>query len=443
MNESKPTISLIWIGHVDHGKSTTLGHLLSQIGVIDPRTIEKLKEDAVQNQMESWLWAYILDSLPEEQQRGITSDIAFFPFSTEKRNFMLIDAPGHRDFVSNMIRGTSQADTCILIVSAVPSDLDSGLKIGSYQDPGGQTREHAILASVLGIEQIIVAINKMDLVNYSEDRFREAVDRIKKLFYEIKSPWVKKIDEIPFIPISGYLGENLTVSSQNLSWYSGSTLIEALNSLKAPKSENEVPMRFITYDLDERHGFGTLLLGKVLGSSLHVGDRIMLLPQGISSEVKDLWLQEKKVQSIKPGEHGSVLLKNIEKETLEEGTVLAPIQSDYRFASIIRTKLLILEGSFVPGSSIILHCGTSYTTAQVSRIMEISVKNPKHKKLPRELEGRITIAFETELILAELVLDSAIVIEKFSDFPELGRIILRHSGSTIAVGIVDDLVKSN
>ena len=441
MTNIKPTISLIWIGHVDHGKSTTLGHLLSQIGAIDPRTIEKLKEDAAQNQMESWQWAYVLDSLPEEKQRGITADIAFFPFVTEKRNFMLIDAPGHRDFVTNMIRGTSQADACILVVSVVPNDLDSGLKIGSYNDPGGQTREHAILASVLGIQQVIVAINKMDNVKYREDRFNEAVDRIKGLFHEIKSPWVNKLEEIQFIPISGYSGDNLTISSQNLNWYSGSTLIEALNSLEVTRSGENVPMRFVTYDLDERHGFGTLLLGKVLGSSLNTGDKVMLIPQGVTSEVKELWKQDTTVDSIQPGEHGSVLLRNIDKESMEEGTVLAPIQSDYRFVSVIQAKLLILEGSFIPGSSVILHCGTSYKTAQVSKILEISVKNPKHKKLPREFEGTITIAFETELILAELILDSAMVVERFSDFPELGRVIIRHSGQTIAVGIVYNLVK--
>ncbi|MHA2306556.1 MAG: GTP-binding protein [Candidatus Hodarchaeales archaeon] len=441
MTDSMPTISLIWIGHVDHGKSTTLGHLLSQIGAIDPRTVEKLREDASHNQMESWQWAYVLDSLPEEQQRGITADIAFFPFTTDKRNFMLIDAPGHRDFVKNMIRGASQADACVLVVSAVPNDLTSGLKNGSYQDPGGQTREHALLASVLGIQEIVVAINKMDQVNYSKDRYQEAVELMKNLFQEIKSTWVSKIDDIPFIPISGYLGDNLTISSQNMDWYSGPTLLETLNSLQGTELKKGLPMRFVTYDLDERHGFGTLLLGKVLGAPISVGDKITILPQGEPTEVKELWIQENKIPLINPGEHGSILLKNIDKDLLEEGVVLTPVQSDYQFASTIQAKLLILEGSFVPGSSVIFHCGTSYSTAQISQILEISVKNPKHKKLPREFEGRITIAFESELILAELSLDSSIVVEKYSDFPELGRVILRHSGQTIAVGIVTEIEK--
>jgi len=440
MVEEKPTISLIWIGHVDHGKSTTLGHLLYQIGAIDPRIMEKLKEEAVQHQMESWQWAYILDSLPEEKQRGITSDIAFYPFETKKRNFMLIDAPGHRDFVKNMIRGAAQADACVLVVSAVPNDLKSGLKISGYQDPGGQTREHAVLASVLGINQLIVAINKLDLVEFREDRFNQAVDLIKGLLKEIQSPWVKKLDLIPFIPISGLLGDNLIQPSENLKWYSGPSLIEALNALEGAVPKEKMDMRFVTYDLDERHGFGTLLLGKVIGSALKTGDKVKILPLGLKTDVKEIWIQDVKSSMLKAGEHGSVLLRNIDKDTVEEGVILAPEKTNYKFASVIQCRLLILDGSLIPGSSVVFHCGASYATAQISQITKILRMNPKHKKLPREFEGKITIAFEGELIETYITLDTSMVVEKFSDFPELGRVIIRHSGQTIAVGIINDLI---
>lgn len=443
MVEFNKTISLIWIGHVDHGKSTTLGHLLFQIGAVDPRTMEKLKEEAEQHQMESWQWAYILDTLPEEKQRGITADVAFYPFKTEERNFILIDAPGHRDFVKNMIRGAALADACVLVVSAVPNDLKSGLKTGGYQNPGGQTREHAILASVLGIKRPIVAINKMDLVDFQEERFYQAVARIKSLFQEIQSPWAKNLAEIPFIPISGFTGDNLTLSSDNLPWYSGLTLIEALNSLRGHVTKEKLGMRFVTYDLDERHGFGTLLLGKVLGTPLNVGDLVMVLPQGYSTDVKDAWIQEERTARIEPGNYGSVLLRSVDKDSLEEGIVLTHEQSNYRFASLIRVRLLVLEGSFVPGSSLILHCGTSYTTTQVSIISQILKENPKYKNISRDFEGRINIAFKGELIEVDLILDSVIVVEKFSDYPELGRVILRHSGQTIAVGVIHDILKQN
>ncbi len=437
---SKPTISLIWIGHVDHGKSTTLGHLLSQIGAIDGRTIEKLEEEAIDHQMESWKWAYVLDTLPEEKQRGITSDIAFFPFNTEQRNFMLIDSPGHRDFVKNMIRGASQADACILVISAVPNDLKSGLKVGGHQDPGGQTREHAILASVLGINQVIIAINKMDQVDYRQDRYHEAVDKVKQLFHEIQSPWTQQIDRIPFIPISGLMGENLSTISDKMEWYEGSTLLEALNTLEGVSYEKETEMRFVGYDIIERHGFGTFLLGKVLSHQLSSGEKVKVLPHGIESEIKELWVEDEKKDILFPGEHGSVLLRNIDKDLLEEGIVLAPSHTKYQAGTRIRSRLLILEGTFVPGSSIVFHCGASYSTAQIDTIIKILNKSPKYKKLSREFDGRITIAFEGELVEVDLIINTPLVVEKFADYAELGRIILRHSGSTIAVGVVHEVM---
>ncbi|MHA2052802.1 MAG: GTP-binding protein [Candidatus Hodarchaeales archaeon] len=441
MVNSKPTISLIWIGHVDHGKSTTLGHFLSLIGAVDERTMEKLRGEAIEHQMESWQWAYVLDTLPEEKERGITADIAFYPFETQKRKFMLIDSPGHRDFVKNMIRGASQADACVLVVSAVPNDLKSGLKIGGHQDPGGQTREHAILASVMGINQVIIAINKMDLVNYREDRFNQACDLIKKLIKEIQSPWAQKLDNINFIPISGITGANLTKLSSEMKWYKGYNLSEALDSLEGVKYERNMEMRFIGYDLNERHGFGTLLLGKVLCSSIKIGDKVVLQPLGKQSEIKEIWEQQEKKDSLEPGQHGSILLKSISKEELEEGIVLAPSNTKYKFTSIIRSRLLILEGTFVPGSSVVFHCGASYSTAEIKSIQKILSKNQKHKKLPREFEGRITIAFEGELVEVDIVLNSPVVVEKFSDYPELGRIVLRRSGQTIGVGVVHDLLE--
>lgn len=443
MVNSKPTISLVWIGHVDHGKSTTLGHLLSLIGAVDERTIEKLREEAIEHQMESWQWAYVLDTLPEEKERGITADIAFYPFETKNRQFMLIDSPGHRDFVKNMIRGASQADACVLVVSAVPNDLKSGLKIGGYQDPGGQTREHAILASVMGIKQVIVAINKMDSVDYREDRYIQACDLIRLLLKEIQSPWAQKMNEIEFIPISGIEGANLTESTPKMEWYQGKSLIEALDSLKGVQYERNMEMRFMGYDLNEKHGFGTFLLGKTLCSSIKIGDKVLLQPMGVNSEVKEIWVQENKRDELEPGQHGSILLKGISKEELEEGIVLAPKDTQYKFTSIIRSRVLILEGTFVPGSSVVFHCGASYSTAEIRSINNILSKNPKHKKLPREFEGRITIAFEGELVEADIVLNSPIVVEKYSDYPELGRIILRKSGQTIGVGVVHELIKEN
>jgi translation elongation factor EF-1alpha len=225
-----------------------------------------------------------------------------------------------------------------------------------------------------------------------------------------------------------------------MEWFKGYTLLEALNAFVSVDHERKKEMRFIGYDILERHGFGTFLLGKVLSTSLKPGDTVKILPQGIESEIKEVWIQEEKQKNLYPGQHGSVLLRNLSKDDLDEGIVLAPGDTDYQFSSMIRTRLLILEGTFVPGSSVVFHCGSSYSTAQIYKIGKILKKNPKHKKLPREFNGNITIAFESELVEVDIDVKTPMVIEKFENYPELGRVILRHSGQTIAVGIVKDII---
>jgi elongation factor 1-alpha len=227
-----------------------------------------------------------------------------------------------------------------------------------------------------------------------------------------------------------------------MKWYTGPTLIEALNNLEGTPYKQEGIARFISYDLDERHGFGTFLMGKTLGSSLKVGESVMILPQGVKDEIKDIWIQDHRTQEIKAGDHGSILLKSSNKDLMEDGLVLANNLISYQAPSSVKARLLILEGTFIPGTSVVCHCGASYSTAQVSKILKILKINPKHKKLPREFEGNLTIAFPNELVELELLLDSPLVVEVFSDFPELGRLILRHSGQTIAVGIVHEVVKN-
>lgn len=433
-------ISLVWIGHVDHGKSSTLGHLLYLIGAVDQRTIDKYREEAEKFQRSSWVWAYVLDSLPEEMEKGITADIAFFPFKTEEKRFMLIDAPGHRDFVKNMIRGTAQADACVLVVSAVPNDLKAGLKHGRLNDPGGQTREHTVLASVLGVQNLIVAINKMDLVDYKQENYNTAVQEVKELITEIKSPWLKDIDQIPFVPISGFNGENLIEKSSKMNWYSGPTLIDALNNLKNPISSNIKEMRYIGYDSDEKPGIGTFLLGKTLGQDLVVNTEVKLLPSNEVGKIKEIWTEESQVESLVAGEHGEVLIKGIDKEKIDIGAVLIPKNSNYVIPKSIIANILIMEGVLVPGTTIITHCGASYSSSKIHKITKILSANNKYNHLQRQHKDKINLAFEGELIGLQITLDDPLVVERFKDFQDLGRIILRKSGQTIGVGIVTDII---
>ncbi len=438
--EHKPTIALVFLGHVDHGKSTILGHFLYEMGIVDPRTMEKIEQEAKMRSMEAWKWAYVLDTLPEEQERGKTADIAFEEFETQKYHFVIIDAPGHRDYTSRMIRGAAQADAAILVVSAVPAELKAGLKRGSLGNPGGQTREHAILGSVLGIEQVLVAVNKMDLVDYSEQAFVKAVKAILDLFKDIQSPWANKVSQNHFIPVTGWYGDNLTTRSEKMPWYNGPTLLEALDIFQPPKPKVDLPLRFIVNDAFEMVGTGMVLQGRVVSGSLKVDQEVNIIPYNEKCLIKKVWDTEENPKNILiAGEHGIILPKGVDKERLDEGIVLADKSHEYVPVDKILVKLLVMERPLNPGINVVLHCGTAHTSARLERILSLDKINPTQKKVRRTMGENIILAFPNEVITAEISIDSPIVIEKFSEFPELGRVILRSGGLTIGVGLVQKL----
>ena len=450
-SSSKPSISLVVLGHVDHGKSTTLGHFLYELGIVDQRTMDKFESEAETLRMTSWKWAFVLDSLPEERERGLTEDIAFYPFETPNRCFLLIDAPGHRDFVKNALRGAAQADACVLMVSANPGDLKAGLKIGSGEgDPGGQTREHAILASVLGIQEVCIAINKMDTVEYRQDQYKAAVNAITELLKEIQSPWVKKLDKIPFIPISGLEGKNLIKRTSYLSWYKGPTLLDALDSMEPPATRKDLKLRVIVQDAYERPGIGTVVDGRVVSGTLRVNMDVSVQPGDESGLVKEIWgTGGSSVQELQSGEHGVINLQRVSKDILaHQGLVIGDSNDIFGIADLITTRLLILESlgrPVTPGVSFVLHIGTSYASAHVASINSIERKNPKFKKIRRinPNTGSISLAFPGELVTITLSPDQPMVVESFQDHPVLGRVILRHMGSTVGVGIVQQVKRKN
>jgi elongation factor 1-alpha len=235
MGKEKSHINLVVIGHVDSGKSTSTGHLIYKCGGIDKRTIEKFEKEADEMGKGSFKYAWVLDKLKAERERGITIDIALWKFETSKGVFTIIDAPGHRDFIKNMITGTSQADVAILIIAAGQGEFESGIS------KEGQTREHALLAFTMGVKQMIVCINKMDdkSVTYGEDRYKEikkeVADYLKKVGY---NP-----EKINFIPISGWHGDNMVDRSENMPWYKGPILIDALDALEPPKRPKDKALR--------------------------------------------------------------------------------------------------------------------------------------------------------------------------------------------------------
>lgn len=436
--ETNPTISLITLGHIDHGKSTTLGHFLVDIGAVDQRMMEKLTAESQELKRESWKYAFVLDSTDEERAGGITADIAFQPFSTDAdHNFMLIDAPGHRDYVKNAIRGAVLADACLFVVSAIQSDLRSGIKTGEPGSPGGQTREHSILGSVLGINQIVFLVNKMDAVDYSEEAYKEAVRTVAELLREIQSPWVKILGEASFIPVSGLEGENLTEPSDNMPWWKGDTVSTALSKFK-PTDKSAEKSRFLVHDAFEMQGIGTVLHGRLISGVIRPEDSMVVLPSELEADVKEVWdTSAGTIPQLRAGDYGIIQLRGVDKDDVTAGMIIADHTSPPKAPQSIITRLLILTSAsrpLIPGSTVILHVGLSHTAARVERIIEVE----RSKKKRRDGQ-RIMMAHPGELVRMELKPDLPIIVEKFTDQPILGRAVLRKEGSTIAVGQVVDL----
>merc|ERR1712004_327818 len=273
MPKEKDKISL-----VDSGKSTSTGHLIYKCGGIDERTIAKFEKEAAESGKATFKYAWVLDKLKAERERGITIDIALWKFQSDSRIFTIIDAPGHRDFIKNMITGTAQADAAVLIVAAGVGEFEAGFS------KEGQTREHALLAQTMGVKQMVVAVNKMDdtSVNYSQARYDEIKSELtaylKKVGYNVAN--------IPFIPISGWVGDNMIEASDNMNWYSGPTLLQALDALRPPKRPVDKPLRLPLQDVYKIGGIGTVPVGRVETGVIKPGMTVVFAPTGKTTEVK-------------------------------------------------------------------------------------------------------------------------------------------------------------
>ncbi|GAU50830.1 hypothetical protein TSUD_410910 [Trifolium subterraneum] len=277
MGKEKVHINIVVIGHVDSGKSTTTGHLIYKLGGIDKRVIERFEKEAAEMNKRSFKYAWVLDKLKAERERGITIDIALWKFETTKYYCTVIDAPGHRDFIKNMITGTSQADCAVLIIDSTTGGFEAGIS------KDGQTREHALLAFTLGVKQMICCCNKMDATTpkYSKGRYDEIVKEV--------SSYLKKVgynpDKIPFVPISGFEGDNMIERSTNLDWYKGPTLLEALDQINEPKRPSDKPLRLPLQDVYKIGGIGTVPVGRVETGFLKPGMVVTFAPTGLTTEI--------------------------------------------------------------------------------------------------------------------------------------------------------------
>jgi elongation factor 1-alpha len=433
MGKEKGHISLVVIGHVDSGKSTTTGHLIYKCGGIDKRVIEKFEKEANDMGKGSFKYAWVLDKLKAERERGITIDIALWKFETSKTMFTIIDAPGHRDFIKNMITGTSQADAAVLVIDSTTGGFEAGIS------KDGQTREHAMLAFTLGVKQMIVCTNKMDdkSVGWSQKRYdeiqKEVQDYLKKVGYNVKN--------VPFVPISGWAGDNMLEKSPNMPWYKGPTLLEALDSLETPKRPTEKPLRLPLQDVYKIGGIGTVPVGRVETGVMKPGDTVTFAPVDVTTEVKSIEMHHEQLTEAAPGDNVGFNIKNVAVKDIRRGNVCSNAKNDpARGCDSFEAQVIILNhpGEIANGYAPVLDCHTAHIACKFQEILSKIDKRTgqETEKLPKSLKtgnaGMVT-----------LVPQKPMCVEAYAEYPPLGRFAVRDMRQTVAVGIIKAVKKKD
>jgi len=421
----KPHLNLVVIGHVDHGKSTLVGRLLLETGQFPEHLLQKYKEEAKAKGKESFALAWIFDQLKEERERGLTIDVAHKRFDTEKYYFTIIDAPGHRDFVKNMITGTSQADAAILVVAAPEGVM-------------AQTKEHAFLAKTLGVDQMVVAINKMDEVDYSKEKFEEVKTEVDKLLKSIGY----KDEQLQYVPVSAFRGDNVK-EKENLSWWDGPTILEAVNNFKVPEKPIDKPLRWPIQDVYSITGVGTVPVGRVETGVLKPGMKVIFLPSkkpgGVIGEVKSIEMHHEQISQAMPGDNIGANVRGVSKNEIRRGDVAGPVDHPPTVAKSFIARIVVLNHptAISKGYTPVFHCHTAQVACRFEELLkkfnprtgEVVEENPKFLKTG-------------DVALVKIVPTRPMVIEPVSEFPQLGRFAIRDMGQTVAAGVCVEVEKA-
>jgi elongation factor 1-alpha len=431
MPKDKIHINLVTIGHVDSGKSTTTGHLIYKCGGIDKRTIEKYEKEANDMGKGSFKYAWVLDRLKDERERGITIDCSLWKFETNKYHFTIIDAPGHRDFIKNMITGTSQADVAMLMLASPQGEFEAGIS------KDGQTREHGLLAYTLGVKQMIVCCNKMDekTVNFSQERYeeikKETTDFLKKIGYNTET--------IPFIPISGWCGDNMLEKSTNTPWYKGPILIEALDNIIPPKRPTEKPLRLPLQDVYKIGGIGTVPVGRVETGIIKKGMNVTFAPSGLTTDVKSIEMHHVDMEEAVPGDNVGFNVKNLAVKDIQRGWVCSDTKNDpAKECENFTAQVIIMNhpGTIQNGYTPVLDCHTSHIACKFNKI-----QCKIDRRTGKSTEDEPKTIKTGDAAMVELLPSKPMCVEVFSEYPPLGRFAVRDMKQTVAVGVIKTVAK--
>ncbi|MEM0380910.1 MAG: translation elongation factor EF-1 subunit alpha, partial [Desulfurococcaceae archaeon] len=359
----KPHLNIIFIGHVDHGKSTLVGNIMYRLGLIDAKTMQMIEEEAKKMGKESFKFAWLLDRLKEERERGVTISLSYLKFETKKYFFTIIDAPGHRDFVKNMITGASQADAAVLVVSARKGEFEAGMS------PEGQTREHALLAKTMGINQLIVAINKMDATEppWSKERFEQIKETLSKYLKSLGYD----ISKIPFVPVSAWTGDNLIERSINMPWYDGPVFVETLDTLEPPSKPIDKPLRIPIQDVYAISGVGTVPVGRVETGVLKTGDKVVFMPIGKIGEVRSIETHHMRIEKAEPGDNIGFNVRGVEKKDLKRGDVAGHTGNPPTVADEFTARIYVIwhPTAIAVGYTPVIHVHTASVACRITEIV--------------------------------------------------------------------------
>lgn len=406
-----------------------MGALLIETGAVTDREARELEKLAKEFDRDSWSYAFVFDKLKEERQRGITIDLAFRKFETPNKYFTIIDAPGHADFVKNMITGASQADAAILVVSGKKGEMEVGIAAN------GQTREHAYLAQTLGIKQLVVAINKADNYDYSEARFNECKEAVSDLLKNIGFP-VKKI---PFVPVSGLMMQNLSKKSDKLPWYDGPTLIDAIDQFEIPPKPTDKALRLPIQDAYRIKGTGVVPVGRVETGVLKKGDKIIIMPTGFQGEIRSIEMHHEEIPQAEPGDNVGFSIRGLEMKDVGRGDCLGHPNNppNVIFPNGNWTGQIIViwhPTAIAQGYTPVIHAHTAQVAA---KFIEISKK--LDQKTGAVIEDAPKFIKRNESAIIKLQPIKKMCLERYDQFAEMGRFAVRDMGRTIAVGIVKDI----
>jgi elongation factor 1-alpha len=423
MAKEKPILNVVFVGHVDHGKSTTVGRLFYDSGAVSEQEMTKLKEEAAKHGKQGFEFAYVMDNLKEERERGVTINLSYKKILTKNYEVTIIDAPGHKDFVKNMITGASQADAAFLVVAA-----DGGVQ--------PQTTEHVSLLRTMGVNNLAILINKMDTVNYDQAKFEE----VKKKVTEVISKVGYK--DITFIPGSSLMGQGIAKKNDKMPWYNGPTVLEQIDKFPLPEKPTGLPMRMPIQDVYEITGIGTVPVGKIETGIMKIGQKIVILPgrsgTGIAGEIRSIEAHHEQLQQAEAGDNVGVNIRGVGKKDMARGDVICDAAAPAKIVEEFTARVAVINHPTViaKGYTPVFHVHTAQVPCQFVELKarldpatgQVAQENPDFLK-----NGDVAIVKIRPI--------GNLVLETSAENPHMARFAIRDAGITVAAGVCQSLVE--